>query len=950
MTRAMAIERGSTWNKWDFHVHTPYSLLNNGFGINILNENPDSLDTYVQKLFKKAIESEIVAIGITDYFSVDGYKKLRQDYLSNSSKMEELFPEKDIREKISKIFVFPNVEFRLENFVGEGNHAVNYHVIFSDAISVTDIEENFLHRLEFVYNHAQTLPITQANIKKAGQEFKKHNFDKRHDLIVGLEKITVDYKNIVDILSTTDIFADNYMISIPVDEDLSKINWEGRDYVTRKNLYQQCNLLMTSNSCTRSWALAKGNEVKFISEFGALKPCIWGSDAHDYESMFAPTNNKYCWIKAEPTFEGLRQILYEPESRVRIQSDYPSNKDAHQIIDHITFHSDQFISSPIYFNESLNVIIGGKSTGKSLLLRHIAKNIDSQQVLHREEAIFGKNNSPIDVEATVEWKDGASGDRKIIYIPQSWLNRIVDEFQGNSQLNLMLQDILLQQSTIKSANDSLKNNLSQILTEMKHIILDYVNVKEKASKLEDILKEHGRSIAFNATIGALEKKIEEMSYAAGITDDVLKMYNDLEKRLSEQSAAFERVKNEEASIEFQTDPFVYIPGITTVKSEDEYTYSLDKVPITKELFEDAISNMNEAVSRIWKDFVTKIHSTINETKTKSATEISKINEQLSPLKERISANEALKKIDAQLQTEKARQKNAKEIEQEKSDNLNTMKDLKRKALVLRTRIDEEYDKYKKVISGVNLPGSSLVFDAEIAYKKHDFFDAVASLFNNRTFRSFKEKYHYDLSDKDDFQIDDGLFSSIWAAMEDGTLGFKSGNNLQSALEWLFYDWLYVHFLVRSDNDEISNMSPGKKAIVLLELIVNLEKSNCPILIDQPEDDLDNRSIYSDLVQYLRKKKTERQIIVVSHNANIVAGADAEEVIIANQEGDEAKNHSKRFEYRCGAIENINPVYDENNTPIKGVLYQKGIQQQICDILEGGIEAFEMRRNKYHAER
>lgn len=130
----------------------------------------------------------------------------------------------------------------------------------------------------------------------------------------------------------------------------------------------------------------------------------------------------------------------------------------------------------------------------------------------------------------------------------------------------------------------------------------------------------------------------------------------------------------------------------------------------------------------------------------------------------------------------------------------------------------------------------------------------------------------------------------------------------------------------------------------------MKKSNCPILIDQPEDDLDNRSIYSDLVQYLRKKKTERQIIVVSHNANIVAGADAEEVIIANQEGDEAKNHSKRFEYRCGAIENINPVYDENNTPIKGVLYQKGIQQQICDILEGGIEAFEMRRNKYHAER
>ena len=55
------------------------------------------------------------------------------------------------------------------------------------------------------------------------------------------------------------------------------------------------------------------------------------------------------------------------------------------------------------------------------------------------------------------------------------------------------------------------------------------------------------------------------------------------------------------------------------------------------------------------------------------------------------------------------------------------------------------------------------------------------------------------------------------------------------------------------------MSPGKKALVLLEMLISLEDSKCPILIDQPEDDLDNRSIYNDLVQYIRRKKKERQI-------------------------------------------------------------------------------------------
>ena len=149
----------------------------------------------------------------------------------------------------------------------------------------------------------------------------------------------------------------------------------------------------------------------------------------------------------------------------------------------------------------------------------------------------------------------------------------------------------------------------------------------------------------------------------------------------------------------------------------------------------------------------------------------------------------------------------------------------------------------------------------------------------------------------------------------------------------------------SEGDTIDTMSPGKKALVLLELIVNLEKGQCPILIDQPEDDLDNRSIYTDLVKYLKEKKHERQIIVVTHNANVVVGADAEEVIIANQSGKEAENYSKRFEYRCGAIENVSPIIEDGRIR-KGVLNQKGLQEQICDILEGGKDAFEKRANKY----
>lgn len=125
---------------------------------------------------------------------------------------------------------------------------------------------------------------------------------------------------------------------------------------------------------TRNWALGKGGrEQKQIEEFGGLKPCIWGSDAHSYEKLFSPAENRFCWIKSEPTFEGLRQIICEPAERVRIQSTKPEQKNEHKIIDNVIFKSPQIISTPIYLNEGLNAVIGGKSTGKSIFLRNIAR-------------------------------------------------------------------------------------------------------------------------------------------------------------------------------------------------------------------------------------------------------------------------------------------------------------------------------------------------------------------------------------------------------------------------------------------------------------------------------------------------------------------------------------------------------------------------------------------------
>ena len=76
------------------------------------------------------------------------------------------------------------------------------------------------------------------------------------------------------------------------------------------------------------------------------------------------------------------------------------------------------------------------------------------------------------------------------------------------------------------------------------------------------------------------------------------------------------------------------------------------------------------------------------------------------------------------------------------------------------------------------------------------------------------------------------------------------------------------------------------------------------------------------------------------------GGDAEEIIVANQEGVNTPNKEFRFEYRSGAIENDLPICDLKGDVEPGILNRRGIQQHICDILEGGEKAFDLRKNKY----
>jgi hypothetical protein len=127
----------------------------------------------------------------------------------------------------------------------------------------------------------------------------------------------------------------------------------------------------------------------------------------------------------------------------------------------------------------------------------------------------------------------------------------------------------------------------------------------------------------------------------------------------------------------------------------------------------------------------------------------------------------------------------------------------------------------------------------------------------------------------------------------------------------------------------------------LLIYLEVDRDFRPLLIDQPEENWDNRSVYSTLVEYFRKAKRKRQIILVTHNANLVVNSDAEQIIVANFDLD-PQVQAVKIEYVSGALEFRQKPDALSTSP----LLRQGIREHVCELLEGGDEAFQRREHKY----
>ena len=338
------MKKGSEWNIWDLHVHTPASLVH----YYEAGADCDVWEQYIRDL--ENLPKEVKVLGINDYLFIDGYKKVLEYKAQGRLQNIEL--------------LLPVVEFRLSQFGGNKQFSrVNFHVIFSNDVDADVIQAQFLNALQ---NKYQLSPehnsmswggvITRENLEDLGRriissvpENEKANYGSA--LIEGFNNLNLSYKDIMEVLAhAPQYFEGKYLTAIGKTE-WADIKWNDNSIAEKKNIINSVDFVFTAAESVDSYNAA----LKSLAESKVNNRLLDCSDAHRNSSSTDKDRigNCRCWIKAETTFEGLKQVLYEPEERKAVSQLPPQMKNSYQVIERVELDEPNFWNDVIEINPNL---------------------------------------------------------------------------------------------------------------------------------------------------------------------------------------------------------------------------------------------------------------------------------------------------------------------------------------------------------------------------------------------------------------------------------------------------------------------------------------------------------------------------------------------------------------------------------------------------------------------
>ncbi len=914
--------RGSEWRKWDLHIHTPASGMANQYG--------DAWDRYVKELFTLAIERQVAVLGITDYFTIEGYEKIKTDYLNNEAKLLELFETQEMVSKVRSILLLPNVEFRLETLVN--NRRVNYHVIFSDEVSIQDINENFLGEIEFVrdsmpFEGDNISKISRHNIEDLGRKIKAEqpSFD-GNDFSIGCTVATVQASQIKKVLDRhKNIFADKYLIGIPVDEDLSSISWKSQEHNVRKTLYQQCAFFFSSNENTRLFGLGKKHqsEQAYREEFKTYKPCIIGSDAHSFNQLTEKLGihsdlalSKITWIKADPTFDGLRQIVFEPEERVRIQEKSPELDIDKSPFTAVTITSPtqvfadnqdvKFAIGTLPLNNGLVSIVGGRGTGKSALIGFLAAGfgVGGQVDLFTKKAasfIVARKTSLSEDEK--QFSFDTSPQVPFVYISQSEVKEVLrnpNGFTQNIRKTIGIVDDYSIPLPVVTLVDDVVNEFYRIV---KSFNSEGTSIEEKKVKLQNDIERYKQFIA-NVTsetnkhaLGQYAGMVRQKHLVEVFSHEVETLAKDIEERVTSLNDKIDELNAKAKKL----------PPIPHVEKDSVITHIRTKWQETINAKSKQIDSQIQGVKDRFPEYTGDLASLLQN--------ISQYQSYLMDCEKRL---ELIKNDEKRLAEIKTKEFVAAGVAIRQS--LLAYKErVEGKWNEFRTGSPELTDERRAIIADIFSDGGISV-RVDVAFDEMKMYELLMDKLDGRRYNKQKLKERLQIRSADDFLNFITQSSTVNLFSDD--IDNELRERILSVFFRRFTEFVYHRIIIESNGRPITKLSHGQQGTIYLKLKIAANLFSETLVYDQPEDDLDNQFITEELVKLFRRIKKHRQVIIVSHNANLVVNADSEQVIVAH-------NDDGVLSYTSGALEDPE------------------INKAVCQILEGGKQAFENREQKYN---
>lgn len=932
---------GSEWNIWDLHIHTASSY-------DYKYKAADADDILCEQLKNHGIK----AVAITDHWKIDKNRII------------------SLRQKAPDIVFFPGVELRTD----KGSNNLHVILIFSETMNldvlIGDFEAIMLRKKAKSSDSDETIYWSFDDIVE---------FAKNHDALISIHagrKTNGIDKEINNSLPVKEAIKADIAESIHFFEIGQK-----RDIDSYEN---------------------------YVFKEIARKPLIMCSDNH-FPQEYA-TKEKL-WIKADLTFTGLKQCLYQPQERVFI-GDIPPvlerlEKNSQNNIKSVTVKQ---IKSPansekkwfdfeLPINPGMAAIIGSKGSGKSAFSDIVGalckcNTMSSASFLNERRFRKAPQNYAKDYEAEIVWADGKTYNQNLgetdnssvieyaQYLPQKHIEDICNDFGEAFQ-----QEI---DKVIFSYVDETVRGDAHSLEEL---------VQSKASPLQ-IKKEDflSKLHSVNKKIIELEKK-KKVSYKKSVEDNLANAKELLERQEKNKPVEVKKPEPKDTDTKYQE----HLESLSKQISElgDEKKKAIDEITKINAFVDDAnsiiasIEVLQEQYGSITNTIVSfngkyDLSLTVPEFNLSSIRlELSKTIRLKEASKEKLQNSIASDDIGFDAQIEKLKTEKESLISEMDSEekqyqkylsDLSEWENTKNKiignstidgsigyyehelqyltesieneyALALRKRDEITKSIYQCTVSCMNIYKEiyepiqgeisrllgdledGIAFQAEISLKDVELSQKIVDHINLRYNGKFG-RGHNSIQEVDallhatDFASEDSIISFVHQISQTVTDDLESAEkripNIEAFYDLIFgLEYINVNFRLKMGERNLEELSPGERGIVLLIFYLALSKESKPIIIDQPEDNLDNQSVYSKLVPCICRAKQRRQVIIVTHNPNIAVACDAEQIVFCNMD-----KHNSHIDYVSGSIENPE------------------MKKHVIDVLEGTMPAFDLRRKKY----